>query len=132
MGILYFLQPCLVVGSNKYKIGMSSKDSLTRVRSYHEGTIYLCIVSCNNYLEVEKILIQEFKKKYKLICGNEYFEIKNENEALELFIEIFLKYRKKAEIKQEEKSYVSEILEEITDGVKNMSFNWMSKFSYKK
>ena len=126
---LYLIQPCELKKSKNFKLGMSSKSDLTRVRSYHKGTRYLAIFECENALEVERILIQEFKKKYTLIAGNEFFEIIDENEALELFIQIFLKYRKPVEIIHDEKSYVSNIIDDLTVKFKNITLDW-KKFSF--
>lgn len=132
---LYFIQPCLIIGTNRYKIGMSKTNDLTRVKSYHKGTRYIFLCECINAKEVESILIKEFKKKYKLIAGNEYYEIKDENEALELFIEIFLKYRKKIEIKQEEKSYIHQavdtVIDDLSNKFNNITSSWMDRFSHK-
>ncbi len=134
MGILYFVQPQELISTNRYKIGRSSKNDLSRLRSYHKGARNLAVFDCLNENIVESILIQEFKKKYKIISGNEYFEIKDENEALKLFIEIFLKYRKDVEIKQEEKSYIEEvvdIVDNITTKFSNLKISWGERFSYK-
>lgn len=90
MGIIYFIQPCELVTTNRYKIGMSSKNDLSRIKSYKSGSRYICIMECVNYLEIERLIIIEFRKKFKQIAGNEYFE-GDERVMLELFIETVLK-----------------------------------------
>jgi len=128
---LYLIQPCELKDTGRYKLGMSSKPDLSRVRSYHKGTRYLCIFECSNAKEVETILIQEFTKKYKLAAGKEYYNCNDEDEAIDLFINIFLKYRKKIEVK-EEKSYMTELIEDVTDKLKDLTINsWMNRFAYK-
>ncbi len=132
---LYLIQPCELIGTTTYKLGMSAKNDLSRVRSYHKGTRYLCIFECLNAKEVEDVLIIEFKKKYKLKAGNEYYTCNDENEMIELFINIFLKYRK-INNKIEEKSYISEVVDSVMDDLSekfsNITTSWMNKFKYNK
>lgn len=74
-GIIYFIQPCELVGTNRYKIGCSNDTNLGRFRSgYKKGTRFLCIMECNNPFVLEKAIKQHFCKKFKLIGGREYFE----------------------------------------------------------
>ena len=46
MGILYLVQPSELRNTFRFKIGRSSKFDLSRVRSYRNGTRYLCIMEC--------------------------------------------------------------------------------------
>lgn len=85
---VYFLQPAELVGTDRYKIGMTAKSDLSRVKSYKVGTRYLCIMECQNALETEQKLISTFNTEFKLIAGNEYFQIENETHALSLFFQI--------------------------------------------
>tara|TARA_B110000495_G_C22801838_1_gene468400 strand:+ start:543 stop:746 length:204 start_codon:yes stop_codon:yes gene_type:complete len=56
-GIIYLVQPCELVGTNRYKIGMSSKTTLDRViKGYRKGTRYLNIQEVEYPLELEKKL----------------------------------------------------------------------------
>ena len=66
-----------------------------------------------NALEVERKLIKAFNSKYKLIGGNEYFEVDDEQTMIELFISVAMGYVKK------EESEPTPIK------------NWMNKFAYK-
>jgi hypothetical protein len=74
-GIVYMVQPAELVGSNKFKIGCSSKNDLSRCKkAYKVGTRYIHIMECTDPLTVEKEIIQVFKGKFKLVCGREFFE----------------------------------------------------------
>ncbi len=92
-GYVYFVQPCYMVGTNQYKIGMSALDNLSRAKSYGSGTRYLCILDCADALLVEKELLLVFHEMYHCIKGNEYFEIEDELTALKLFIDIVMKFK---------------------------------------
>lgn len=85
MPYVYLVQPVELVGTNRYKIGMSSLNNLSRLRSYKVGTRYITMFDCEDAYTVERSLIAAFNKYFKRIGGNEYFEILNELEALELF-----------------------------------------------
>ena len=85
---VYFIQPAELVGTDRYKIGMTTKSDLSRVRSYKVGSRYLCIMDCQDALETEQRLISKFKSEFKLIAGNEYFQIDNEPLALTLFFQV--------------------------------------------
>jgi hypothetical protein len=90
-GIIYFLQPCELVGTYRYKIGCSKICNLNRCQTgYRKGTRYLCIMECINPLELERNIKNLFNKKFKIIAGNEYFE-GDEKIMLKLFIEIVMK-----------------------------------------
>lgn len=86
-GIVYMVQPAELVGSNKYKIGCSSKNDLSRCKTYKIGTRYIHIMECTDPLTVEKEIIQVFKLKFKVACGREFFE-GNETDMEEEFYKI--------------------------------------------
>ena len=87
-GIIYLVQPCELVGTNRYKIGMSSKPTLDRVmKGYRKGTRYLNIQEVKYPLDLEKKIKKNFNKKFCLIAGREYFE-GNEYEITREFINI--------------------------------------------
>jgi hypothetical protein len=87
MGLIYLIQPAELVGTNRYKIGCTAKNTLERILSYKKGTRILHISNSNDYSKVEKILIEKFTKNFKLIAGREYFE-GNEIDIYKLFSEI--------------------------------------------
>ena len=87
-GILYLIQPAELIDTKRFKIGRSNKTSLDRVRSYRKGTRYLCIFECDDPVNTEKVLIEKFNERFKLIAGNEYFE-GDEKEVRDVFIKTF-------------------------------------------
>ena len=93
MGLLYLIQPVELCGTNRYKIGCSSKNTLERVLSYKKGSRYLITITTELYNEIEKILIKEFNNKFTCIAGKEYFE-GNESDMFNLFLDIIKKHNK--------------------------------------
>lgn len=89
-GTVYFIQPTELINTNKYKIGMSKKNDLCRLKTYHKGTRFICVMSCKCPVIVETILKKIFQTKYKLIAGTEYFE-GIEEEMLDDFLKIIKK-----------------------------------------
>jgi hypothetical protein len=93
MGILYFIQPSELVGTDRYKIGCSKKDSLDRVKKgYRKGTRYISINEVNDPFLIEKTIKEEFKKKFTLISGTEYFK-GNETEMINIFLKIMTDHK---------------------------------------
>lgn len=94
---VYLIQPrdCMVGGAhgNIYKIGMSSKEDLSRLRSYGCGTRYICMVEVENYLETERQLKSAFGDAFQLHHGHEYYTVDNEEKAVSLFMTIVTKMR---------------------------------------
>ena len=99
-GTVYFIQPTELINTKKYKIGMSRENDLCRLKKYHKGTRFICVMSCKYPVTLESILKTCFKSKYKLIAGSEYFE-GNEDEMLEDFLEI-IKENKNDNVKDKE------------------------------
>lgn len=89
MGYVYLLQPAELVGTCRYKIGISSKDNLNRLRSYGCGTRYIFFLECEDFFGVERSLKREFgmEKKIRLIKGKEYFE-GDEKTILKIFMRV--------------------------------------------
>jgi hypothetical protein len=78
-GIIYMIQPAELIGSNKYKIGHSKSPKLNRcIKAYYASSRFISINECNNPLILEKKIINEFNKLFKLTAGREIFE-GNEN-----------------------------------------------------
>lgn len=75
MGVVYLIQPAELVGTKRYKVGMSEKDDLSRItKGFKKGTKTLCVLEVDNPRLVEQNLKDFFTEKYKLIAGTEYFE----------------------------------------------------------
>lgn len=74
MGIVYLVQPTELIGTDRYKVGCSLKDDLTRINTgYHKGTTPHLIEKVDNPFEVEKAILQCFRQHFDHVAGNEYF-----------------------------------------------------------
>jgi len=88
-GIIYLIQPCELIGTNRYKIGCSEKLGIDRcTQGYKKGSRVICIIKCVKPFDNEKKIKQIFNNKFKLIAGNEYFE-GDEDQMLIEFIKIW-------------------------------------------
>jgi hypothetical protein len=75
MGIIYLIQPAELVGTNRYKIGCSSKNTNERIKcGYRKGTRIILIYNCNKHYCIERKIKNCFTQKYSRIAGNEYFQ----------------------------------------------------------
>jgi hypothetical protein len=131
MGILYLVQPSELRNTYRFKIGRSSKSDLSRVRSYRNGTRYLCVMECTDDIYVERLLINHFNKNYKKIAGHEYFE-GDELCMLNSFIKIVMKYKNKSIENEKKTEEIPEVVE-LSEPIKcNKVLNtWMDKFKFK-
>jgi hypothetical protein len=93
MPYVYLLQPAEFINTNCYKIGMSSLEDLSRLKSYGHGTKYIQSFECINYIGAEKELIDKLNQNVdvQLFKGREYFcgALKN---IRKVFIEVMNKY----------------------------------------
>lgn len=94
MGYIYLLQPAELVGTDRYKIGISSKDNLNRLRSYGCGTRYIFFMECENFIFVENKLKEAFNKCGMLKCvkGREYY-MGEESIVMQEFFKVVFKYK---------------------------------------
>jgi len=92
MGYVYLLQPSLAIGTNRYKIGCSTKNNTKRIKSYGSNTILLLKYDTNNPEQVETELIKEFKSRFTLYQGKEYFE-GNIDTMIECFNNVINKFK---------------------------------------
>lgn len=76
MGYIYLLQPAELVGTDRYKIGISSKNNLNRLKNYGIGTRYMFFIECVDFFNMEDKLKKAFNncKDIKCIKGKEYFQ----------------------------------------------------------
>ena len=73
-GIIYLIQPVELISTNRYKLGCSGKISLDRcITGYKKGSRYIYIQECFEPYKLETKLKLEFKQKFTLIAGTEYF-----------------------------------------------------------
>ena len=85
-GIVYLLQPSTLIGTKRYKVGMSEDiKNYKRLSSYGKRTRYIDIFETCNPKELENKIIDEFKKKYKLLEGTrESFECNNNKDEIHM------------------------------------------------
>jgi len=87
-GIIYFIQPAELIGTDRFKIGCSGNPDLDRCKKgYKKGSRYISIMECNDPFELENKIKKTFLIKFKLFCGNEYF-CGDEKLMLKEFLEI--------------------------------------------
>jgi hypothetical protein len=92
-GIVYLVQPAELIGTNRYKIGCSGKNDLSRCKNgYKNGTRYITIMECTEPYKIEAHIIRVFNEKFMLIAGKEYFE-GNETDMKTNFFEIVTNYK---------------------------------------
>lgn len=94
MPFVYLIQPTELINTHRYKVGMSNLTNLSRMKSYKSGTKYLCICECFDPYKLEQIILQEFRKRFTLIAGNEYFHITlPEGELVSLFMHLVITHK---------------------------------------
>lgn len=87
-GTIYFVQPAELVGTNRFKIGCSSKNDLKRCKNgYKKGTRFLIIMECAEPFVLEQELKKAFNTKFTLLAGKEYFQ-GNESDMQKTFLEV--------------------------------------------
>ena len=132
-GIVYLVQPEEFIGTNIFKIGRSKDSSanLNRIKSYGKGSSCISINQRNNTIELEKKIIEEFNKNFKLVKGREYFEGDKE-EINKLFLYIVSTYTYKendTDTKNESKSEIEGKIESEVSENKNIE-NYKCDISY--
>ena len=84
-GLIYLVQPPEFVGTNTFKIG-ESKNFNNRLNNYGKGTLILATVDVTNRSDAEIQMKEHFDKNGAIkVKGNEYYECKDSDEALEIF-----------------------------------------------
>ena len=88
-GIVYLIQPDIYYGTNCYKVGMSSKENIERIKSYKKDTRILCVYNCKNPGKMEKNIINNFTDCWDVVKGREYFYCDiDETQLQNMFLEI--------------------------------------------
>lgn len=73
-GIVYLVQPCELVGTDRYKVGMLSDNDFKRLTcGYIKGSKWICVNEVIDPKKVKQKIVKLFKSTFKLIAGNEYF-----------------------------------------------------------
>lgn len=73
VGMVYLVQPAILLRTDRFKIGMSGKNTITRIKSYGSDCRIICIRECANPAIVEKELIHICKARFTLLQGSEWF-----------------------------------------------------------
>jgi len=88
-GMVYLIQPDIYYGTNCYKVGMSSKENIDRIKSYKKDTRILCVYNCKNPHKMEKNIINRFTDCFDIVKGREYFYCDMEEQKIQnMFLEI--------------------------------------------
>ena len=119
MGIVYLICPGYLKGLNRYKIGCSQHDNVSRVSSYGKDTVVFSIQGgLSNYQEVEQAIIKAFDEHFTVVSGREYYEgdIHRMKELFNNTIKSCENFEQNAEVPQEplneNKEKVSKFLQE--------------------
>ncbi len=121
MPYVYLVQPVEFINTSCYKVGMSSKEDINRLKSYGRGTEYINYFKCTNYQEAERELINALNDDETVVLfkGREYF-CGNKSKILSIFKTVMDKY-----IEQEINSLEEQELDEnvVDDSTKNINQN---------
>ena len=71
---VYLVQTSDNINTDKYKVGCSSKNDLSRVKGYGKDVRVVYIFETEKYAEIEKEIKNIFSKKFVCVRGSEYFE----------------------------------------------------------
>jgi hypothetical protein len=78
LGYVYLLQEREFIDKKQeiYKVGMTSQPNQKRFRSYPKGSRLLYQIACDNHVNAEKSILQQFKENFEQIkdIGSEYFK----------------------------------------------------------
>jgi hypothetical protein len=97
MPYIYLIKPAEFIDTECYKVGLSSKCDLNRLKSYGAGTEYIQYFSCKNFEQAEKEIIFNLNqcvksgKNIKLFKGREYFT-GDKKTILKVFVKVMNKY----------------------------------------
>lgn len=91
-GIVYLVQPEIYLNTNVYKVGMSDKPLIDRIKNYGSCSRVLFLMECNMAYELEQQIISAFNKKFKIHKGKEYFE-GTEFEMTNIFMELCVTHK---------------------------------------
>jgi hypothetical protein len=91
-GHIYIVQPKILNGTNKYKIG-SSRSPLKRIKAgYGSKTNVICVFKVPDQFRVETFILREITKEYPPIQGREWFECKPDV-LFDKVIEAYMEYK---------------------------------------
>jgi len=74
-GLLYLIQPAELVGTQRYKIGYSKNNDITKFRKdYKKGSRFLDIYEYERAPLLVSEIRNNFNNKFKLVAGRTYYE----------------------------------------------------------
>jgi len=74
-GLLYLIQPAELVGTQRYKIGYSKNNDITKFRKdYKKGSRFLDIYEYERSPLLVSEIRNNFNNKFKLVAGRTYYE----------------------------------------------------------
>ena len=74
-GLLYLIQPAELVGTQRYKIGYSKNNDITKFRKdYKKGSRFLDIYEYERAPLLVREIRNNFNNKFKLVAGRTYYE----------------------------------------------------------
>lgn len=77
MKFLYLVQPGMAIGTNRYKIGKSTRENYARLDDYGKKKEIVLVKHIKSEYDIntlENELIKSFNNNFKLFQGKEYFE----------------------------------------------------------
>lgn len=107
MGIVYLIQPDILRGTSRYKIGCSKSSDFTRLQNgYNTGTQALMVIGTNHPHKLETMIKKEFDKQFNNYSGREFYE-GDGNAMVDVFNEVAMKFHRetrpfKVEVKPRE------------------------------
>ena len=74
-GLVYLIQPLEYNGTNQYKISCSITNDLEKLkRTHRRGTRFIIVHECDNPHNVKRQIKINFRRRFNLFRGNDYFE----------------------------------------------------------
>jgi hypothetical protein len=74
MGIVYLIQPGVLIGTNRYKIGASEKSNVSRVhKGYEKEVKVICIMGTEEPFVLERLIKRKFNNEFEILSGSEWF-----------------------------------------------------------
>lgn len=131
MGIVYLICPGYLKGLNRYKIGCSKHDNVSRVSSYGKDTVVFSIQGgLSNYQKVEQAIIKAFNEHFTVVSGREYYEgdIHQMKELFDTTIKSCEKFEQNAEVTQEPLNENREKVAEVPQEPLNENKEKVAKF----
>jgi hypothetical protein len=93
-GVVFLIQPPELKGCNRYQIGVSSHGADVLFRRFKPETRFISIMECENYEDVESLVLTHFRQQFQMVAGRKFFE-GDEEDIREEFMSVVIKHRKR-------------------------------------